>query len=616
MQTMCRFLSIMALVGLVAGFGVGRVRAQAPVDEPGRFEANRTRVADTGSKVFPHGNGEPGSMLVYLVDFGARTLTAANRPTNFLSVTNLHSKQAVTIYVSYLSAQTCSEVLGFLLVLTPNDSWQFDPFNLAIPRPDGLSTGVRASAFLLDASSASAYGDGRFLILISASGAYDPSPSSFQPLFPDGSRRQTANVLFPNSIYQRDNDIGGSNPLPGFLGVGAGLGGQRGANRVLNTLTAKHISFNYLVGSQTLATPPLPDGTRRAFGSAAWARPAVVFDRLTQSDATFGLGDGNGTIKFLNISYDRDGDGPAADFRVILAGQEDLPDVANQTIITNDNFLRSEIQNGFYSPFLKASLVAGTVSVRVGWQVKGGALVWDRVFPTDEAELLGASPDKQVLNLISLEDDYNGSRTSGVGPLDQRLAGFWPAHTLLATAVYDNAESPLSQVVPEILVFPPPAILPIDRLAVVCISAFQSDESFTLGTNFGDLTLRDFYQLAPFGSLRSVSQHLAGPVPDPPQASTDLSAGWMRFNRLRQELADGTAFVSESPSINCGTRDCTVMSSALGTTPPFIVTADRSNQNPRQHSFLLLGRYSIQFRELGVAYWMHQGSDEDTGIEK
>lgn len=650
MKGMRKFLFMSALALLVATLASATSWAQVPANtstDGGMWTSNRQRFADNGSRQFPSGSvNQPGSQLLYLVDFGARTLTAANRPTNFLSVTNVHPTQATTVHVRYLSSQNCADILDFLIVLTPNDVWQFDPFNIVIPKPDGTSTGISASSQILDASKASIYGDGRFLIFISASGGFDgqnASLGSLQPIFPDLAGRQVANVLFPNSVYTADFDIGGSTPLTGFLGVSNGLGGQRTLNRVLNILTAKNISFNYLIGSQTLATAALTDGSRRSFGLAAWARPAVVFDRGTQSRATFDLGGGsvgNGLVTFESISYDRDGDGSQADFRVVLAGQESVPDVISDTTdssttstITNDNFLRSEIQNGFYVPFLKSSVstvgVSTTVTNRIGWRVKGGALAWDRIFPTDEAEATGANPDRQVLNMISVEDDYNGSKNT-VNRADDRAAGFWQAHTLLATGVYDNAETPLAQIVPDVIISPPPATSLTNRLAVVCINVFLSDDNFVLGTNFGDLSLRDLYQLTPSSSTRTVQQHLAGPVldqpqgtPGPPTYNVDLSAGWMRFNRLRQELADTTAFNSESPAVNCSTADCTGTGTPFTATPPFNLTVSRNSANafststtnsPRQHSFVLLGRYNIQFKELGAAYWMHHVSDEDTGI--
>ncbi|MBI3939815.1 MAG: hypothetical protein HY315_03180 [Acidobacteria bacterium] len=676
MKGINKFLFMSSLVLLVATLATATSWAQVPFNDTGDFGggawlANRTRFLDNGSRIFPSGSvHNPGSQLLYLVDFGARTLTADKRPTNFLTVTNVHSTQAVTVHVRYLSSRNCADILDFLVVLTPNDVWQFDPFNIVIPKPDGTSTNISASSQLLDASKASIYGDGRFLIFISASGAFDPFPlttagtfnatvttsptAGLQPPWPDFFGRQVANILFPNSVYTANLEIGGSTALTGFDGVGDGLGGQKTANRVLNILTAKNISFNYLIGSQTLATAPLTDGSRRSFGLAAWARPAVVFDRSAKSAATFDLGGGsvgNGIVTFNSISYDRDGDGPEADFRVILAGQESVPDAvpdvspdtspSTTSTITNDNFLRSEIQNGFYVPFLTSSISAvgasTTVASRIGWRVKGGALAWDRVFPTDEAEVTGASPDRQIVNMISVEDDYNGSKNT-TNRADDRAAGFWQAHTLVATAVYDNTEAPLSQVVPDVIISPPPATALTNRLAVVCINVLLSDDSFTLGTDFGDLSLRDLYNLTPSSSTRTVQQHLAGPVADPPQEGlpgiadgTDLAAGWMRFNRLRQELT-GTALTDESPRISCSTIDCTSSGSQMvvgsptsGQTqvPPYNVTVSRNSadqfststtNSPRQHSFVWLGRYNIQFRELGAAYWLHNVSDEDTGI--
>jgi hypothetical protein len=666
MKGMRKFLFMVALVALVGTLATTASLAQAPGDP---WLANRTRTGDDGTVVFPRGTAtSPGSQLLYLVDFGARTATDANRPVNYLTVTNVHSTQAVTVHVRYLSSVNCTDILDYLVVLTPNDVWQFDPFNIEIPRPDGTTTGLKARDQILSSRFANVYGDGRFLIFIAASGAFHPSGlathplGALQPQFPTtgspvnipvpattisagatGSTQnpgffQRVNIAFPNSVYTADLDAGGSVPLTGFLGVDNGLGGQRTPNYVLNVLTAKHISFNYLIGSQTLATAPLTDGSRRSFGLEAWARPAVVFDHSTTTTATVvPSGAGGTSIVTYNVGYDRDGDGPPAEFRVLLSGGELVPDVIadstadgdSTTTAINDNYLRSEIQNGFYSPYLVSSVSSGstgsTIATRLGWRVRGGAIAWDRIFPTDEAEVTGANPDRQVLNMISIEDDYNGSKNTA-NRADDRASGVWSAHTLLATQVYNNAEIPLVQVVPDVLVSPPVAVVPANRIAVVCINVFLSDDSFTLGTNFGDASLRDLYNLA-----SNVNTFVAQPVldqpqgtPGPPVYNTDLAGGWMRFNRLRQELADTTAFNSETANKTtdvsadiCGAFACgpnfnprtfSALNNAVAPTGGNLLV------RTGQHSYVWLGRYNIQFRELGAAYWMHHVSDEDTGI--
>ena len=645
MKGMRKFLFMMALVALVATLATATSWAQVPLN---RFEANRTRAGDgttflpsvqfpagvnNDTKVFPAGTvQEPGSMLLYLVDFGARNAAASARPINFISVTNVHPTQAVTVHVRYLGTRNCSDVLDFLMVLTCNDVWMFDPFNINIPDPRGVPTGTIASSVLTASPN---YGDGRFLIFISASGEFDvgtgPASSQvitaggitytqasstacptcnplgvLQPPFPDAAGRQVANVLFPNAIYTANNSIGGSAPLAGFDCVNDGLGGRSSGSetRVLNILTAKHISFNFLIGSQTIASVST-GGERRSFGISAWARPAVVFDRATTATVSAALASGAGTITLANVNFDRDGDGAQAEFRVILAGQETVPDVGGGTAtLTNDNFLRNELQNGVFRPLISGLSVntgatSSTVALRIQWQVRGGAIAWDRIFQSDEAEITGASPDRQIANFISVEDDYNGSKNSAVLSNDNS-ASFWFAHTLLSPGIYDNTETPLNQVTPDVIISPPPSVTSTNLLAVICIDVFYSDASFNLGTDVGDLSLRDLFGITPAGSSRTVQQHVGTISPDPPQGGSDLATGWVRFNRLRQELRD-TALTNENPSI---------FITGFGTTPPFNATVDRTAVNPNQNSFVLIARYNIQFGALGAAYWMHGVSDE------
>ncbi len=627
MKGMRKYLFMMALVAVVVALSTATSWAQAPIDDTGRFLANRTRIGEDGTKQFPAGTvNEPGSQLLYLADFGSKGLTDAQRPVNFLSVTNVHPTTAVTVHVRYFSSLNCTDVLDFLIVLTPNDVWMFNPFTIVIPRPDGTSTGVTASSQLL---SSSAYGDGRFLIFISASGAFDPNStkSTNMPIFPDAAGRQVANILFPNSVYTANNDDGGTAPLTGFNGVDNRLGGQKTStlDRTLNVRTVKHISFNFLIGSQTVAsivTAGAGTGERRSFGVAAHARPAVVFDHASTTTLA-GTPANTAIVATEVISYDRDGDGPQADFRVILTGQEPTPDVGpagSQSLIVNDNYLRSEIQNGYYVPFLSGltftqTAIAGnssTVSLRIGWQVNGGALAWDRIFQSDDAEATGASPDKQILNFISFEDDYNGSGEFGFP--DARGARVVSAHTLLVPQIFNNAEVPLNQITPGCDISPCGPGVTTNLLAVICINTFFSDANFggllQLGT-VGDATLRDLFGLTPPSASRTVQQHVGTITPDPVQGGTDLSSGWIRFNRSVQRLADVTIFNSETPSRAVSVADNTGASSFTQTRNQAGPTSGASNATATgQHSYVLLGRYNIQFGALGAAYWMHGVSDE------
>ncbi|MBI4454428.1 MAG: hypothetical protein HY644_00870 [Acidobacteria bacterium] len=634
MKGMRKFLFMMALAALVATLATTTSSAQIPTGHPATdpFFENRTRFSDDGSKVFPAGTvNEPGSQLLYLVDFGLladadKAVTAIKAgqpntftPTNFISVTNVHPTAAVTVHVRYLN-NDCRDVLDFLVVLTCNDVWMFNPFDLNIPGPNGQPTGTRAFDQLTATQRSLYSNDGRFLIFISASGAFDLSPitvsaSGLQPAYDgDSSTVRRANILFPNPVYTANNEIGGSVPLTGYCGVENGLGGRLTAGAILNVLTARNISFNYLIGSQTIATALQTTGAaageRRSFGHEAWARPAVVFDRRTLANRSATLSGGAGTVFFNNIGYDRDGDGLQAAWRVILAGEESVPDVLNSSTRTNDNFLRSEIQNGFYEPFLSTSLsqdlVTTTITTRVGWRVRGGALAWDRIFPTDDNEVTGAIPSLQILNFISVEDDYSGQKNFVSGAiLNDRSASFEKAHTLLSPGIFNNAEVPFNIPVPGVIISPPSQVGTTNLIAVACINAFLSDANFNpVGAILGKFTLTNLFSVgADPAALRAF---LATPTADPAQGGgADLSTGWVRFNRLRQELFDTAAFNRQSPA-----NRVSVGSSSL----PVSVTSDRLGVNPRQHSFVLLGRFNIQFRELGAAYWMHGVSDEFTSI--
>ncbi|HEY3128269.1 MAG TPA: hypothetical protein VGL91_02315 [Acidobacteriota bacterium] len=645
MKGMRKFLFMMALVTLVVALDTATSWAQAfvysqtgPYNSPALnpFQANKTRTVlgtgnvDDGSKVFPAGTvSEPGSMLLYLVDLGVKGAPLPGqpgfpgpRPVNFLSVTNVHNTAAVTVHVRYLAATTCADVLDFLIILTPNDVFQFNPFDFNIPRPDGTLTGINTSQALTNASfpgSANYPADGRFVIFISASGAFETQPAALQPPFPDAAGRHVANILFPNSIYTANNDIGGSAPLTGWNGTGGdgtnnpntgGLGGQRSAGRVLTILTAKHISFNYLIGSQTqavLVTTGAGTGERRSFGVNAWARPAVVFGHAATFSGTVGTSDGANLATITGVGFDKDGDGPQSDFRVILAGQEDINNVANETssTISNDNFLRSEIQNGTYSPVLLITPNTGalgtTIQVRLRWRVRGGALAWDRIFAFDDAEVTGAAPVKQAVQMLSVEDDYSGDKNAPANAND-RAPSFWPAATLVFPLIFNNNEILLSAPPTTIDISPPPPVLPGNLLSVICLDIIQTDSAFNkTGPDFGDFSVADLFVFAP-----AAKAFLTDVPDDPVQGGQDLSAGWIRFARQEQRLIDSAAIAAEFPNFVVGT--C-----APGTVP-CITAADRTNLNPRQGSYLLIGRYQIQFRELGAAYWMHGVSDEGLSI--
>jgi len=68
--------------------------------------------------------------------------------------------------------------------------------------------------------------------------------------------------------------------------------------------------------------------------------------------------------------------------------------------------------------------------------------------------------------------------------------------------------------------------------------------------------------------------------------------------------------VNESPVIFCSNSACDATGSNFGTAPLFNVTSNRAGFSPNQKSFVLLGRYTIQFGSLGVAYWLHGVADE------
>ncbi|HUV12068.1 MAG TPA: hypothetical protein VMY18_00425, partial [Acidobacteriota bacterium] len=316
---------------------------------------------------------EPGSQLLFLLDTGVDAniwddpdpevddhfaswsvleLSGGNvsGPTtpNFIAITNTNPTDAVTVHFRYFNTD-CDDILDFLLVLTCNDTFFVDPFNFAIPgaskntsqRFFGPSSGNPLGLGICDGTTLPCwdpalpgitglvYGDGRFLLQVTASG--DPIDNA-DPV---------ADWLFPKEITGDLSDCTGV--AAGSIGATAGLNDDN-----LHILNASAISFNFLNGFMVRAIPTATGNA--SYGVQAFTRPAVD---VSQDNAT-SLYTGNA-----------DGDAVQAGKRYVLSGSEIINPshfpLDESTPLITDYYLRSETHGGDINPDISGS--SGVISL-------------------------------------------------------------------------------------------------------------------------------------------------------------------------------------------------------------------------------------------------------------
>jgi hypothetical protein len=516
-KTLTALVGLALLIGAPAAFGQGVDQTtNSPVGsatEPGSQllyiadtganlreavgAANLFKYSETIAKANQFFNGDPlpenpfgigGSRTVY-GQTGAFDPELINR--NFLSITNTHPTQAVTVHFRYFNDE-CLDLLDFLVVLTCNDTLIFDPFNFVIPQTPFMTQtrifGPTDQQGILSPIPARMFGSGRFLIFATAAGTTTDYTNDVANLrFP----KEFDTALGVDPAHHCDN----LQDLTDF-GTVAGLSPNN-----LHVFNSSAIVYNHLVGSFTTA---IPFGDKfQAYGVSAWTRPAVDLAALTMGP--MGVGD--------------TGDGPpAATEWQIITGNEIVPDSGQQnSLAANTIYLRSDVHGGEnQSPQF----------VYYGAQAM--------------TSLWGAAPEDQLVHFLSMVDDYNGSRHASDNPVAgfvDRAYNLNGAETNYTLQLYDNDENLFSFEGPE----PPPNISPLPPdvptteldLIVDCMRAWVI--SVSNATSIDDFQISD---------LALIAQEAMDHVNKPSPPLFDASKGWIRF--VRDNLEGGTNAPRES----------------------------------------------------------------------
>ena len=451
---------------------------------------------------------------------------------NFLTITNTHPTQAVTVHFRYFNDE-CEDLLDFLVLLTCNDTLIFDPLNFEVPDQSGVNTRFRLlgpEQGLFTPISAKAWASGRFLICATASGASLDADDNAELRHSYEARGEVSSSHHCGSLrtleYFGTKDPFDSNNLihPGNLHV----------------FNASAVAFNYLIGSQTYAQLVSAEGAApisQAYGLNAWTRPAVDLwaDQLSEDSAMENMYSGLGLAKLPGSPNLRDawghpdGDGSpllaADDFR-ILSGGEAVTASDGGSMEGNRLALRNDVHGGDTARRGVPDLNPTTLfpDFNVWW----GALGTPSIF--------GIDTDDQVINLLSIMDDYNGSGNA-FGSFDDSYS-IGPAETTYVLQIFNHEEDlydfvvndPKPNISPPITDLPDPAVL---KIVVDCLRIWMG-ETKAPQASVEDMSISDLQllTLAVGGPLA----HLADNVP--PEDLTDLSAGWIRF--VRDNTRGGT----------------------------------------------------------------------------
>ncbi len=524
---------------------------------------------------------EPGSQLIYLLDTGINAeelygddvnftsnsvLQYGNDAplhTNFISLTNTNPSQAVTVHFRYFNSD-CVDFFDFLVVLTCNDTMMVDPFDFVVPGTDNVNVKDRFFGYpnkadgngqSFDAIPASTFADGRFLLFVTASAdiksGYEPymmeyvfgSGSVLVPYYDIGHldlipyefinyREEKLNVHCSAWVDGGEGDA--DEQLYGQYEAYGDTAGFSDDN--LHILNASAVSFNYLVGFQTVAK--VTDlGAQAAYMTQAETRPAVVTGE-TEYAREWSVTGGQSGVQQVNAPLWMILSG--GEFIYPMAGQMGTPFAAG---IMYDSMaqpmsyflcmLRQEAHAG--DQWDRGEDVLGT-----NWIIsEGGALGWE-IFPSS------AMPaEKQIVNFFSFMDNYNGlsNLAQGAQPSqwDDVSYNIQPVVTIYTVEPYNNSEDLWIPGDPE----DQPIVSPVTpesplttAIAVKCINTYQIDPESNLNDavldlKFGEFTLQDLYDInSVLGTdnltLEGFMGVLAGSANE---LANEVGPGWMRFSR-------------------------------------------------------------------------------------
>ncbi|HXK60881.1 MAG TPA: hypothetical protein PLP42_13405 [Acidobacteriota bacterium] len=586
--------------------------------------AYRGGIAAPQSRNIPAGTvQDPGSHLTYIVDTGVNArakfgaaidaeevtgnvledldlagpdgqLDLSKVYQNYISITNTHPTQAVTVHFRYFN-DNCEDLLDFLVVLSCNDTLLFDPFNFEIP---GIGENTRDRIFgplrpgkVLEPITTDQFGSGRFVITAAASGA--------DYVHKGGGRDPEAEILFPNefSAMAGDDDCNmkadtAANSITAFessgttleqttTGAVANVGANPGLTASnLHVFNASQIAFNYLIGHLATAIPAVPGVDQVSWGVAAWARPVVADpDAIT--------GDGAQVVPNYMLAL---GDEP-------YLGVDGQPDNVNP--LRTGFFLRSEIHGG-------VQVYANVDGTDHAW-AEYGALGTVMFHPVQD----------QVIHLLSVQDDYNGNNNSSPISTPDRSANISPAFSTYVLQIYDNDEHVLT--IPQstnLNVSPPRPGAKLDLAAVCfCLRTFLTT-TIHPDTNVDDISiaeLQEFFDvLSPKEDLDYIGL-LATAAPD-------LSGGWIRFvrdNTDTGEPTDGVVTLTAAENAAIGGPFAGNVSGAGPGTAAVASTA--FNDSTSRVSFMTIGLHRMVFEGFGASWYLHAVASDpaisELGIE-
>ena len=499
---------------------------------------------------------EPGSQLIYLLDTGinAEELygddtnftsnsvlqygNAAPVHQNFISITNTNPSHAVTVHFRYFNSD-CVDFFDFLVVLTCNDTMMIDPFDFVVPGTDNVNVNDRFFGYpnkadgngqSFDAIPASTFSDGRFLLFVTASGdvKLNYAPNEQEPDYED------LDLIPYEFINYREEELnvhcaaweaGGSDAADESLfGVYDVYGAEAGfSDENLHILNASAVSFNYLIGFQTVAK--VTDlGAQAAYMTQAGTRPAVLVSKEYETSITGGPS-GTGIVN--------------APIHMLLAGGEyiwsDAAESGRRKVGSEEGIyiLRQEAHAG--DQWDRGEDVVGS-----NWIIsEGGALGWE-IFPSN------AMPaEKQIVNFFSFMDNYNGKSNLAQGTQpsqwDDVSYNIQPVVTIYTVEAFNNSEDKWVPGDPE----DQPIVSPVtpespltSAIAVKCINAYQIDpesnlNDAVLGEKFGEFTLQDLYDMnSVLGTNNKTLEGFLNVLDGSAnELANEVGPGWMRFSR-------------------------------------------------------------------------------------
>jgi len=466
---------------------------------------------------------------------------------NFISITNTNPSHAVTVHFRYFNSD-CVDFFDFLVVLTCNDTMMIDPFDFVVPGTDSINVKDRFfTGDSFDAIPASTFADGRFLLFVTASvdikDGYDPGfgfdwwNASYDELdlIPYefiNYREEELNVHCAawedgGGSGTGDNDDAGEE-LFGVYNVYGNSPGFDDDN--LHILNASAVSFNYLIGFQTVAKVTAL-GAQAAYMTQAGTRTAYM-QRSPEEYSISGGPSGGGWI-VAPIHYLLTG-GEYIWTEAAQQGQQIIGPAGEIGILSHeahagDRYDRGETTDG-----------VGGIELGNNWVIsEGGALGWE-VFPT------AAMPaENQIVNFFSFMDNYNGlsNLAQGAQPSiwDDVSYNIQPVVTIYTIEPYNNSEDLWVPGDPE----DQPIVSPVtpespltSAIAVKCINTYQIDpesnlNDAVLGEKFGEFTLQDLFDMNDvLGSDNLTLEGFMGVLAGSDnELANEVGPGWIRFSR-------------------------------------------------------------------------------------